>query len=107
MEGICKPYLRPVSGREGVISQRFSSESSLLSPDHKKVIKVSSYIAQYPGLWIAQSAFTLYFPDRLVQSNTVSTSLGSIQPYVIINARRMLVPISNTVYSQVLNYTVD
>ena len=36
---------------------------------------------------------------RPVQSNTVSTSLGSIQPYATINARRLLVLISTTVYS--------
>ena len=47
--------------------------------------KVSSYIAQYLVLRIAQSTFTLYFPGRPVQSNTVSTSLGSIQPYATIN----------------------
>ena len=37
--------------------------------------------------------FTHYFPDRPVQSNTISTSLGSIQPYATINARRLLVHI--------------
>ena len=37
--------------------------------------------------------------DRPVQSNTISTSLGGIQPYVIINDRRLLVHISTTVYS--------
>ena len=37
--------------------------------------------------------FTLYFPDRPVQSDTISTSLGSIQPYATINARRLLVHI--------------
>ena len=35
--------------------------------------------------------FTLYFPDRPVQSNTMSTFLGSIQPYATISARRLLV----------------
>ena len=30
--------------------------------------------------------FTLYFPDRLVHSDTLSASLGSIQPYAAINA---------------------
>ena len=29
--------------------------------------------------------FTLYFPDSPVQSGTISTSLGSIQPYATIN----------------------
>ena len=43
--------------------------------------------------------FTLYFPDRPVQSDTISTSLGSIQPYATINARGLFVPIPTTVYS--------
>ena len=46
--------------------------------------------------------FILYFPDRPVHSDTISASLGSIQPYATINARRLLVRISTTVYSQVL-----
>ena len=33
----------------------------------------------------------LYFPDRPVQSDTISIYLGSIQPYATINARRLLV----------------
>ena len=40
--------------------------------------------------------FTHYFPVRPVQSNTISTSLGSIQPYAAINAQRLLVHISTT-----------
>ena len=51
--------------------------------------------------------FTLYFPDRPVHSDTVSASLGSIQPYATINARRLLVHISTTVYSQVLIYSAE
>ncbi|KAK2189190.1 hypothetical protein NP493_113g00032 [Ridgeia piscesae] len=43
--------------------------------------------------------FTLYFPDRPVQLDTISTSLGSIQQYATINARKLLVHISTTVYS--------
>ena len=46
-----------------------------------------------------------FFPGRPVQSNTVSTSLETIQPYATINARRLLVHISATVYIQVLIYT--
>ena len=38
--------------------------------------------------------FTLYFPDRPVHSDTILASLGSIQPYATINARRLLVHIS-------------
>ena len=48
--------------------------------------------------------FTLYFPDRPVHSDTIS---GSIQPYATINARRLLVHISTTVYSHVLIYTAE
>ena len=43
--------------------------------------------------------FTLYFPGRPVQWNTISTSLGSIQPYATINVWMVLVHISTTVYS--------
>ena len=67
--------------------------------------KASSYIAQYSVLRTVQSAFTLYIPDRPVHSDTISASLGSIQPYAAINARRLLVHISTTVYSQVPSYT--
>ena len=51
--------------------------------------------------------FTLYFPDRPVHSDTISASLGSIQPYATINAQRLLVHISTTVHSQVLIYTAE
>ena len=47
--------------------------------------------------------FTLHFPDRPVHSDTISASLGSIQPYATINARRLLVhtypPLSIASYS--------
>ena len=48
--------------------------------------KVSSNIVQSPVIKTAQSAFTMYFPGTTVQSNTVSTFLGSIQTYPTINA---------------------
>ena len=51
--------------------------------------------------------FTLYFPDRPVQSDTISASLGSIQSYATINVRRLPIHISTTVYSQVLIYTAE
>ena len=51
--------------------------------------------------------FTLYFPDRPVHSDTISASQGSIQPYAAINARRLLVHMSTTVYCQVLIYTAE
>ena len=40
----------------------------------------------------------ILLPGRPVQSNIVSTSLGSIQPYTTINARRLLIHISTTVH---------
>ena len=51
--------------------------------------------------------FTLYFPDRPVHSDTTSASHGSIQPYATINARRLLVQLTNTLYNQVLIYTAE
>ena len=48
--------------------------------------------------------FTLYFPDIPVHSDTISASAGSTQPHATINARRLLVYISTTVYSEVLIY---
>ena len=51
--------------------------------------------------------FTLYFPDRPVHSDTISASLGSIQPYATINAQRLLILISTTAYSQVLIYIAE
>ena len=38
--------------------------------------------------------FTLYFRGRSVHSDTISASLGNIQPYATINARRLLIHIS-------------
>ena len=54
---------------------------------------------------ISAPLFTLYFPDRPVHSDTISASLGSIQPYAAIIAQRLLVHISTTVYSQVLIFS--
>ena len=51
--------------------------------------------------------FTLYFPDRPVHSDNISVSVGNIQPYATVNARRLLVHTSTTVYSQVLIYTAE
>ena len=38
--------------------------------------------------------FLLYFPSRPVQSHTITTSLGNIQPYSAMNARKLLVYIA-------------
>ena len=51
--------------------------------------------------------FTLYFHDRPVHWDTISASLGNIQPYATINARRLLIYVSTTVYSQILIYTAE
>ena len=40
--------------------------------------------------------FTLYFPGSPIQSDTISTSLGNMQPYAAINARRLLANLSIT-----------
>ena len=61
----------------------------------------------YSAVSSPQERFTLYFPDRPVHSDTISSSPGSIQPYATINAQRLLVHISTTVYSQVLIYTAE
>ena len=50
--------------------------------------------------------FTLYFPDRPVHSDTILASLGSIQLYATINAWRLLVHISTTVYI-VITHTAE
>ena len=70
-----------------------------------KKVKVSSCIA-VSSPQDRSKRFTLYFPDRPVQSHTISASLGSIQPYATINARR-LIHISTTVYGQVLIYIAE
>ena len=53
----------------------------------KQHVKVSSCIAQHPIPRTAQS--TLHFTS--VADLFISTSLGRIQPYAAINARRLLV----------------
>ena len=63
-------------------------------------------MSQYPVPRTVQSV-TLYFPDRPVHSDTISASLESIQPDATINARRLLVHTSTTVYSQVLICTAE
>ena len=69
--------------------------------------KASSYIAQYPVLRTAQSALHFTSLTDLYTQYTISASLGSIQPYATITARRLLVHISTAVYSQVLIYIAE
>ena len=73
----------------------------------KKVSKVKFLYSAVSSPQDRSNPFTLYFPDRPVHSDTISASLGSIQPYATINARRLLVCISTTVYSQVLIYSAE
>ena len=47
---------------------------------------------------------SLHFTDRPVHSDTISASLGSIQPYATINARRLLVHISINIYIYIYIY---
>ena len=56
-----------------------------------KEVNVSSYIAQY-----CSKRFTLYLTGSPIQSDTISTSLGSMQPHAAINERRLLAHISIT-----------
>ena len=57
----------------------------MLSEVRECVKQARSYIALYPVLWTVQSTLH-YFPGRPVHSDTISASLGSIQPYATINA---------------------
>ena len=66
---------------------------------------ISFYIAQYPVLRIIQS--TLHFTSMTELFTQTPHSLGSIQPYATINARRLRVHISTTVYCQIPIYTAE
>ena len=79
---------------------------SLLIP-RVKVRQVLIYCSAVSSPQDRSKRFTLYFPDRPVHSDTISASLGSIQPYAAINAPRLHVHMSTTVYSQVLIYTAE
>ena len=67
---------------------------------------VSSYVAQYPTLWIAQSAFYTLPPGTPFQLKTISASLGSIQPRGNF-AKTARTQIFITVYSQILIDTAE
>ena len=75
--------------------------------EHVKVkVKVTSYIAQYSIIRIAQSAFYTLLPGRPIHLNIILTSLGSIQPHGnFVKAART--QIFTTVYSQVLIHTAE
>ena len=71
------------------------------------LVKVSSYVGQYPVLRTIQS--TLHFTSLTdLFTQTPSQLLWeSVQSYATINVRRLLVHISTTVYNQVLIYTAE
>ena len=54
-------------------------------------VKKSSYIAQYPVLRTVQSVLHFTSLTDGFTQDTISASLGSIQPYATINARKLLV----------------
>ena len=76
------------SDSDDIIHERFISVSDFLGTLAWDVKSARFYIAQYPVLRTAQSAFILYFPDSPVQSDTISTSVGSIQLHATINVRK-------------------
>ena len=55
-------------------------------PMRKEVNKCKFLYSAISGPQDCSKHFPFYFPDRPVQSDTVSTSLASIQPYATINA---------------------
>ena len=71
------------------LSQQTCVASNFCTHGYISKKKVRFYIAQYPVHRTAQSAFTHYFLGRPVQSNTISTSQGSIQPHATINGRKV------------------
>ena len=75
---------------------------------NKTAKKASCYKAQYLVLTTVQSALHLTsLTDLFTQTLTRLLCMGSIQPYATINARRLLVHISTTVYCQVLIHTAE
>ena len=86
-DGVTRSHM-PRSSSRGHKHPKVSSIIYVSDINYAHDKKVSFFIAQYPGLRTAQSAFTLYFPGRRVQSNTISTSLGSMQPHATINVRK-------------------
>ena len=76
--------------------------------DHGVVKGKSKFLCRtYPVLRTAPCVFTLYFPGRPVQSNTVSTSLGTSSQMLQLMCERLLIHMATTVYSQVLIYTAE
>ena len=88
----------------GLLIDSSERSNNIVSRSLNKRKKASSYIVQYPVLRTVQGA--LYFTS-LTDLFTQTPSLGNIQPYATINARRLLVHISTPVYSQVPIYTAE
>ena len=70
------------------------------------IVKVSSYIAQYPILRIVHSAF-LFTALADLFNQTPFQLLWEASSHTIINARRLFLHTSTTIYSQVLIYTAE
>ena len=107
---------RKVRGRKKTMKKEImvNSPLTIVLPRNNKKIQFDPPSKKSKFLYSVVSSpqdhskhFTLYFPDRPVHSETILASLGSIQPYATINARRLLIHISNTVYSQVLIYIAE
>ena len=64
-----------------------------------------NFTTKFTNIWKIDDTLSLRSIRSKVQS--ISASLGSIQPYATINARMLLVHISTTIYSQVLLYSAE
>ena len=69
-------------------------------------VKVRSYMAQYPIFTTAQSALHITSLVDLF-NQTPSQLLWEASSHAAINARRLLIQISTTVYTQVLIHTAE
>ena len=83
----------PGQGREQCLVCHCLSSLQITSlPTSTESICNKMGIFLYSAVFLPQDCskgFTLYFPGRPVQSDTISTSLGSIQPYATLNVRRL------------------
>ena len=84
-------FTRPVDGTVLLSRQKTRTVRNVCSDTAVAIKNVSSYTdSAVSSPQDCSKRFILYFPDRPVQSDTISTSLGSIQPYATLNARRLL-----------------
>ena len=94
-------------GSRHATRERASDWLTYLSGDIRNATKGKFLYTAVSSPQDRSKRFTVYFPDRPVHSDTISASLGSIQPYATINARWLRVHISTSIYSQVLIYTAE